>query len=72
MTDRASPAASVAGGIAIAIAPIALGAMSDTVGFHVAFLLVPVLLTVALGLVLMHPVADDAPLRPGLPPQLPR
>lgn len=59
MTDRASAAASVAGGIAIGIAPIALGIMSDTVGFHVAFLLVPVLLTVALGLILTHPVADD-------------
>lgn len=60
MTDRASASASIAGGVAIAIAPIALGAMSDAVGFHAAFLLVPVLLVVALGLILTHPVPDEA------------
>ncbi len=59
MTDRASASASIAGGVAIAIAPIALGVMSDTVGFHIAFLLVPVLLLIALALILTHPVADD-------------
>jgi predicted MFS family arabinose efflux permease len=60
MTDRASASASIAGSIAIGIAPIALGVLSDTVGFHVAFLLVPVLLLVALGLLVIRPVADVA------------
>lgn len=63
MTDRASASASVAGGIAIAIAPIALGVVSDTVGFHAAFVLVPILLLVALALIIAHPVPDSESLR---------
>jgi predicted MFS family arabinose efflux permease len=58
MTDRASASSSVAGSIAIAVAPIALGVLSDTVGFHVAFLLVPVLLLTALALLVLRPLHD--------------
>ena len=58
-TDRASAAASFAGGIAIAVAPFALGAMSDAIGFHIAFLLVPAVLVIALGLMVYRPVPDD-------------
>ena len=61
MTDRASASASIAGSISIAVAPVALGVLSDTVGFHVAFLLVPLLLVTALVILVMRPVADHAP-----------
>jgi predicted MFS family arabinose efflux permease len=58
MTDRASAAASIAGSISMAIAPFALGTLSDTIGFHVAFLLVPTFLAVALVILVVRPVAD--------------
>ena len=58
MTDRASASCSVAGSIAIALAPITLGVLSDTVGFHVAFLLVPLLLLTALALLVLRPLRD--------------
>ena len=60
MTDRASAAASIAGSISMAIAPFALGTLSDTIGFHVAFLLVPVFLAIALVILIVRPVADVA------------
>ncbi len=64
MTDRASAGASMAGSIAIGIAPFALGVLSDTVGFHVAFLLVPVLLAAGLVILVVRPEPDVvAPLR---------
>ncbi len=59
MTDRASAASSIAGSIAIATAPFVLGVLSDTVGFHAAFLLVPILLLVALVVLTVRPVPDD-------------
>ena len=58
MTDRASASASIAGSIAIAIAPFALGVLSDTVGFHVAFLLVPLFLAAALVILVVRPEPD--------------
>ena len=62
MTDRASAASSIAGSASMAIAPFALGTLSDTIGFHLAFLLVPVFLVVALALMLIRPVPDvDVP-----------
>ncbi len=60
MTDRASASASIAGSASIAVAPIALGVLSDTVGFHIAFLLVPLLLGVALAILIIRPVPDAA------------
>jgi len=60
MTDRASASASIAGSIAIAIAPIVLGMISDALGFHVAFLVVPVLLLGALTILIIRPVPDLA------------
>lgn len=58
MADRASALASVFGSIAIASAPFALGSLSDVVGFHSAFLLLPVLLVIALAILLLKPETD--------------
>lgn len=55
MTDRASALASVFGSMAIASAPFALGALSDLVGFHLSFLLVPAMLATALVILLAKP-----------------
>lgn len=41
--DRAQARATLAGGLAIGVAPFALGALADVVGPHQAFLLVPVI-----------------------------
>jgi predicted MFS family arabinose efflux permease len=60
MTDRASASASIAGSIAIATAPIVLGVLSDRIDFHMAFLLVPVLLIAALTILVVRPVPDAA------------
>ena len=60
MTDRASASASIAGSIAIAVAPFALGVLSDTVGFHLAFLLVPLFLGTALVILAVRPEPDAA------------
>jgi fucose permease len=60
MTDRASASASIAGSIAIGTAPIILGVLSDRIDFHVAFLLVPVLLLVGLVILVIRPVPDAA------------
>jgi predicted MFS family arabinose efflux permease len=64
MTDRASASASIAGSISIAVAPFVLGVLSDTVGFHVAFLLVPVFLGLALAILLFRPVPDHLVAQP--------
>lgn len=60
LTDHAAAAASVAGSLAIAVAPFGLGALSDVIGFHEAFLLVPVFLLVALVILVIRPVPDEA------------
>ena len=65
MTDRASAAASIAGSIAMAIAPFALGTLSDTIGFHLAFLLVPLFLAAALAILVLRPVPDASPVPVG-------
>ena len=61
--DRASGLSSVAAGVAGGIAPFVLGVLSDQIGFHLAFLTVPVLLVTALALLLIRPVtiAEPAP-----------
>ena len=58
LTDHATAAASVAGSIAIAIAPFALGFLSDAIGFHLAFRLVPAFLVTALALMVARPVSE--------------
>lgn len=58
MTDRATASASIAGSVSIAIAPFLLGALSEVVGFHTAFLLVPVFLVAGLVLLVIRPVPD--------------
>lgn len=62
MTDRATATASMSASAAMATAPIFLGVVSDALGFHVAFLLVPVLLLAALTILVIRPVPDAAPL----------
>ncbi|CAB5037384.1 unannotated protein [freshwater metagenome] len=57
LTDRASALALVAASIAVATAPIALGVIADHVGVHLAFLMVPVFLAIALTILLVRPVA---------------
>ncbi|CAB4956646.1 MAG: MFS transporter [Actinobacteria bacterium] len=59
LTDHAAAAASVAGSIAIALAPFGLGALSDVIGFHEAFLLVPAFLALALVILIVRPVPDE-------------
>jgi len=61
MADRASALASVFGSASIAVSPFILGAMSDQIGFHQAFLLVPVMLVVALVILILRPDATPAP-----------
>jgi len=62
LTDRASGLSSVAAGAASGIAPFILGAMSDTIGFHRAFLIVPLLLITALVLIIAKPVRSSEPI----------
>lgn len=58
MTDRATALSSLFGSISMAIAPFALGALADTLGFHLAFLMVPVLLCCALAILLLRPAPE--------------
>jgi fucose permease len=62
LIDRASGLSSVAAGAAGGIAPFILGAMSDAIGFHRAFLIVPVMLVTALILILAKPVRSSQPI----------
>lgn len=59
--DRAVARSSLGVGMAIAVAPFALGALSDRVGVHTAFLVVPGLL-VAAGLIVLSGRRQPAPL----------
>ncbi|MCP4893146.1 MAG: MFS transporter, partial [Actinomycetales bacterium] len=59
--DRASGLSSVAAGVAGGIAPFVLGVLSDQIGFHLAFLTVPVLLATALVLLVIRPVTTTTP-----------
>jgi len=57
LTDRASALALVAASVAVATAPIALGVVADHIGVHLAFLMLPMLLGIALIILLVKPVA---------------
>ena len=57
LTDRASALALVAASVAVATAPIALGVLADHIGVHLAFLMLPALLAIALVILLVKPVA---------------
>ena len=61
LTDRATAATYMAGSLAIAVASFTLGTLSDSIGFHAAFLLVPALLTAALGIIVTRTVRHAAP-----------
>jgi len=52
--DTATGYASVAAGLAAGSAPFVLGAVADRIGPHQAFLIVPVLLLCAFGLLLLN------------------
>lgn len=65
-TDRAQARATVAGGLAIGVAPFLLGALADAVGSHTAFLVVPVL-AVAGGLGAVAGARAWGRERPGVP-----
>jgi fucose permease len=54
--DRGSGLASVAAGGASGIAPFVLGALADSIGVHLAFLIVPLLMAAALVLTRVAPV----------------
>lgn len=58
LTNRAAAHAAVAAAIAGGIAPFALGVLSDAAGIHLAFLIVPVFLLLALGILVVRPVPD--------------
>ena len=58
-TDRASSLALAFTTTAIGLAPFVLGALAGSLGVHVAFLIVPVLLAVTLVLVVVRPVPED-------------
>lgn len=62
LIDRASGLSSVAAGAAGGIAPFLLGALSDTIGFHVAFLIVPAMLIAALVLIILKPIKSNEPI----------
>ena len=58
LTNRAAAYASVAAAVAGGIAPFALGVLSDAAGIHLAFLLVPLFLVLALAILVIKPVPD--------------
>lgn len=57
--DRASALALAFTTAAIGLAPFVLGALAASIGVHLAFLIVPVLLVVTLVLVVVRPVPDS-------------
>lgn len=52
---QATSLVSIAGGVAFAIIPLALGSLAEIVGIHIAFLLLPALLITALVILRLHP-----------------
>lgn len=61
-STEATSLASLAGGIALAIVPLTLGALAQVIGIHSAFLLLPALLALALGVLRLRPLAPPQPL----------
>jgi MFS family permease len=57
MTDRATGSASVGMGLALALAPIALGSLGDRVGIVPAMMLVPLLAVVSAAIIVLAPVS---------------
>lgn len=56
MPDKAAAWSSIASGLAIGGSPFALATLSNAVGLHTAFVMVPTLLTLAIALVIMRPI----------------
>ena len=61
ISERASARASLAGGIAVLLAPYALATLADLIGVRSGFLIVPVLLAAALTLTLRGGGGGDRP-----------
>ena len=57
-TDRAAGAALAFGTAAIGAGPFVLGAFAERMPIHQAFLIVPVLLVISLGIVMLRPVPE--------------
>jgi MFS family permease len=57
-TDRAAGAALAFGTAAIGAGPFVLGALAERMPIHEAFLIVPVLLCISLGIVIFRPVPE--------------
>ena len=60
LTDRAAGLAAVAASVASGIAPFVLGELSQSLGFHLAFLIVPVFLICGLAILLTKPVHETS------------
>ena len=56
-TDRGAGFTLIAASLASGLMPLILGAVSDRVGVHTAFLIVPILMCTAVTLILLRPVA---------------
>ena len=56
-TDRGAGFTLIASSLASGLMPLALGAISDRVGVHTAFLIVPLLMSTAIALIVLRPVA---------------
>lgn len=63
MTDRATAAASVGMGLALALAPITLGSLGDRLGIIPAMMLVPLLAVLSAAIVVLAPVSSGSVLR---------
>jgi MFS family permease len=50
--DQAAGLLSIGAGVAVGVGPFALGALADAFSIHLAFLVIPVLLVIAAGLLL--------------------
>ena len=63
LTDTGSSAASLWGAAAGGVAPFILGALSDSYGVHMAFLIIPIMLISALVIITLVPVkgAEELP-----------
>lgn len=62
MTNKASGLSSVAAGASSGVAPFVLGALSDSIGLHLAFLIIPMLFAGALAIIIAKPMKSSEPI----------
>jgi len=58
--DRGASLATLSSGIACGVIPFAVGALGDRAGIHAAFLVIPAMLLLALGIIVWVPVRQQA------------